>query len=142
MPGCFFFCFPAVIRHQDDSWLISAHCWRTKNGHRTKPVPGVVLVRCAKLDASQNPVSRKTDAMLDPKVFEEFSNRLSTLIAASPAADIEKNARALLSGFFAKMDLVTREEFDIQAQVLLRTREKLKALEDRVTRLENPPSGD
>ena len=142
MPGCFFFCFPAVIRHQDDSWLISAHCWRTKNGHRTKPVPGVVLVRCAKLDASQNPVSRKTDAMLDPKVFEEFSNRLSTLIAASPAADIEKNARALMSGFFAKLDLVTREEFDIQAQVLLRTREMLKALEERVARLENPPSGD
>ena len=80
--------------------------------------------------------------MLDPKAFEEFSNRLSALIAASPAADIEKKARALLSGFFAKMDLVTREEFDIQAQVLLRTREKLKALEDRVTRLENPPSGD
>ena len=142
MPGCFFFCFPAVIRHQDDSWLISAHCWRTKNGHRTKPVPGVVLVRCAKLDASQNPVSRKTDAMLDPKVFEEFSNRLSTLIAASPAADIEKNARALMSGFFAKLDLVTREEFDIQAQVLQRTREMLKALEERVARLENPPSGD
>ena len=142
MPGCFFFCFPAVIRHQDDSWLISAHCWRTKNGHRTKPVPGVVLVRCAKLDASQNPVSRKTDAMLDPKVFEEFSNRLSTLIAASPAADIEKNARALMAGFFARLDLVTREEFDIQAQVLQRTREMLKALEERVARLENPPSGD
>ena len=142
MPSCFFFCFPAVIRHQDDSWLISAHCWRTKNGHRTKPVPGVVLVRCAKLDASQNPVSRKTDAMLDPKVFEEFSNRLSTLIAASPAADIEKNARALMSGFFARLDLVTREEFDIQAQVLQRTREMLKALEERVARLENPPSGD
>ena len=142
MPGCFFFCFPAVIRHQDDSWLISAHCWRTKNGHRTKPVPGVVLVRCAKLDASQNPVSRKTDAMLDPKVFEEFSNRLSTLIAASPAADIEKNARALMSGFFARLALVTREEFDIQAQVLQRTREMLKALEERVARLENPPSGD
>ncbi len=142
MPGCFFFCFPAVIRHQDDSWLISAHCWRTKNGHRTKPVPDVVLVRCAKLDASQNPVSRKTDAMLDPKVFEEFSNRLSTLIAASPAADIEKNARALMSGFFARLDLVTREEFDIQAQVLQRTREMLKALEERVARLENPPSGD
>ena len=142
MPGCFFFCFPAVIRHQDDSWLISAHCWRTKYGHRTKPVPDVVLVRCAKLDASQNPVSRKTDAMLDPKVFEEFSNRLSTLIAASPAADIEKNARALMSGFFARLDLVTREEFDIQAQVLQRTREMLKALEERVARLENPPSGD
>ncbi len=76
--------------------------------------------------------------MLDPKVFEDLSAHLSSLIAASPAADLEKNARALLSGFFAKLDLVSREEFDIQAQVLQRTREKLKALEERVARLENP----
>ena len=75
--------------------------------------------------------------MLDPKMFEEFSARLSAIIAASPVADIEKNARALLSSFFAKLDLVSREEFDIQAQVLLRTREKLKALEERVSRLES-----
>ena len=79
--------------------------------------------------------------MLDPKVFEELSARLGAILAASPAADIEKNARALLSGFFAKLDLVTREDFDIQAQVLQRTREKLKALEERVARLENN-SGD
>ena len=76
--------------------------------------------------------------MPDPKIIEELGNRLSALIAASPAADIEKNARALLSGFFAKLDLVTREEFDIQVQLLQRTREKLKALEERVARLENP----
>jgi BMFP domain-containing protein YqiC len=76
--------------------------------------------------------------MLDPKIFEELSSRLSALIAASPAADIEKNARALLSGFFTRLDLVSREEFDIQAQVLQRTREKLKALEERVARLEQP----
>ena len=76
--------------------------------------------------------------MLDPKVFEELSSRLSALIAASPAADIEKNARAMLSGFFTRLDLVSREEFDIQAQVLQRTREKLKALEERVARLEQP----
>lgn len=75
--------------------------------------------------------------MLDPKVFEEFSARLGALIAASPAADIEKNMRALLSGFFARLDLVSREEFDIQAEVLLRTREKLKALEERIARLES-----
>ncbi len=76
--------------------------------------------------------------MLDPKVFEELSSRLSALIAASPAADIEKNARALLSGFFARLDLVSREEFDIQTQVLQRTREKMKALEERIARLEKP----
>lgn len=74
--------------------------------------------------------------MLDPKVFEELSARLSAIVAASPAADIEKNARALLSGFFSRLDLVTREEFDIQAQVLQRTREKLKAIEERLDRLE------
>lgn len=75
--------------------------------------------------------------MLDPKVLEEFSARLGAIIAASPVADIEKNARALLSSLFTKLDLVTREEFDIQAQVLLRTREKLKALEARVALLES-----
>ena len=72
----------------------------------------------------------------DPKILEELSSRLSAIVAASPAADIEKNARALLSGFFAKLDLVTREEFDVQTQVLQRTREKLKSLEERVARLE------
>ena len=74
--------------------------------------------------------------MLDPKIFEELSAKLSAVIAASPAADIEKNARAMLSGFFARLDLVTREEFDVQAQALTRTRELLKTLEERVTRLE------
>ena len=74
--------------------------------------------------------------MPDPKVFEELSARLGAIIAASPVADIEQNARALLSSFFVKLDLVSREDFDIQAQVLLRTREKLKALEERVARLE------
>ena len=79
--------------------------------------------------------------MLDPKIFDELNSKLSALIAASPARDIEKNVKALLASVFEKMDLVTREEFDIQAQVLQRTREKLKALEERVARLETPPSG-
>ena len=80
--------------------------------------------------------------MLDPKIFEEFSNRLSTLIAASPAADIEKNARALVSGFFAKLDLVTREEFDAQRAVLARTRDKLEALERQLAELANAAKTD
>jgi BMFP domain-containing protein YqiC len=74
--------------------------------------------------------------MLDPKIFEELNARLSALIAASPARDIEKNVKAMLASVFEKMDLVTREEFDIQAQLLARTREKLTALEARVTELE------
>ena len=79
--------------------------------------------------------------MLYPKKMEEFSAKLGAIIAASPVADIEKNVRALLSTFFAKLDLVSREEFDIQAQVLLRTREKLDALEARVAKLEANDSG-
>lgn len=74
--------------------------------------------------------------MLDPKLFEEFSGRVASLLAATPAADIEKNLRAMLGAFFSKLDLVTREEFDVQAQVLTRTREKLKDLESRIAALE------
>ena len=78
--------------------------------------------------------------MLEPNKFlEDLGARLSALIAASPAADLEKNARTLLASGFAKLDLVSREEFDIQTQVLQRTREKLKALEARLDRLENSP---
>lgn len=76
--------------------------------------------------------------MLDPKIFEEIVARLGAVVAASPAAEIEKNARALLASFFEKLDLVSREEFDIQTQVLLRTREKLKSLEARLDSLERP----
>ena len=75
--------------------------------------------------------------MLDPKLFEDFSARLSAIVAASPVADVEKNARALLATFFTKLDLVSREEFDIQSQVLLRTREKLALLEQRMSELES-----
>ena len=79
--------------------------------------------------------------MLDPKTLEDFSAKMSALFANSPAKDIEKNAKAMISGMFAKLDLVTREEFDIQAQVLARTREKLQALESRVEALEKAHSG-
>lgn len=79
--------------------------------------------------------------MLDPKTLEDFGARLSALLAQTPAKDIEKNAKAMMSGFFAKLDLVTREEFDIQAQVLARTRDKLQALEARVDALEKTRSG-
>jgi BMFP domain-containing protein YqiC len=74
--------------------------------------------------------------MLDPKTLEEIGTKVSALLANSPAKDFEKNAKAVMSGVFARLDLVTREEFDIQAQVLARTREKLKALEARVEALE------
>lgn len=79
--------------------------------------------------------------MLDPKILEDFGNKMSALLANSPAKDIEKNAKALLGGLFGKLDLVTREEFDIQAQLLARTRERLQALEARVEALEKARTG-
>lgn len=79
--------------------------------------------------------------MLDPKILDDISNKLGALLAATPAKDIEKNAKAMLSGVLGRMDVVTREEFDVQTQVLARTREKLTALEARVAALE-AKSGD
>lgn len=74
--------------------------------------------------------------MLDPKILDDLGAKMSALLANSPAKDIEKNAKAVMGGLFSKLDLVTREEFDIQTEVLARTREKLKALEARVDALE------
>ena len=74
--------------------------------------------------------------MLNPKLLDELSARVSSLLAATPAADIEKNLRAVMGGVFTKLDLVTREEFDVQREVLARTREKLTQLETRVAQLE------
>ena len=74
--------------------------------------------------------------MFNPKLLDDIATKLNEVMASGPAKDFEKNARALLAQAFAKLDLVTREEFDIQAAVLDRTREKLTALEARVAALE------
>jgi len=77
--------------------------------------------------------------MLDAKKIEEIANTISGALPAgftAMQADVEKNVRAAMSATFAKLDLVTREEFDIQTQVLHRTREKLETLEKIVAELE------
>jgi hypothetical protein len=74
--------------------------------------------------------------MSNPRFFDEINARISEVLANSPARDVERNVRASLSTLFTKLDLVTREEFDIQAKVLERTREKLTAMESRITELE------
>ena len=74
--------------------------------------------------------------MNNPKFIDDISSKLNEIMANSPARDIEKNARALLTQGFSKLDLVTREEFDIQAELLSRTRQKLEELEARVATLE------
>ena len=81
---------------------------------------------------------------MNENLLRDIDRRMREVLAQSPAADLEKNLRALLGGFLSRLDLVTREEFDVQRQVLLRTREKLAQLEARVAELERtappPPS--
>lgn len=74
--------------------------------------------------------------MLNQKFFDDLSAKLNEVVNKSPAKDIEKNMRALLMQGFAKLNLVTQEEFAVQSQVLARTREHLDALEARVAELE------
>jgi BMFP domain-containing protein YqiC len=80
-------------------------------------------------------------AMLSAKTFDEIAARIGQIIENSPAKDLEKNVKAMLASSLARLDLVPRAEFDVQAQVLLKTRAKLEALEKRLADLEErlPP---
>jgi ubiquinone biosynthesis accessory factor UbiK len=69
-------------------------------------------------------------------LLNELQSKIGQLMQQSPAADLEKNLKALMSQGFAKLDLLTREEFDVQSEVLARTRAKLEQLEARVAVLE------
>lgn len=79
--------------------------------------------------------------MLKDRFFDEIASKISDAIAASPAKDMEKNVRAMLSSTFTKLDLVTKEDFDIQQDVLLKSREKLAELESRIAVLEEKLHG-
>lgn len=73
--------------------------------------------------------------VIDPKILNDLALKIANLLPADLAAlkqDLEKSVRALLQSSFQKLDLVTREEFDVQTAVLARTREKLEALEKRL----------
>lgn len=80
--------------------------------------------------------------MPSQKLLDEISNKISSILAQSPAQDVDRNLRALLTSFFARLDLVTREEFEVQQQVLLRTREKLDRIESQLTELERVLNSD
>lgn len=73
---------------------------------------------------------------MEQRLLNEIDDRVKSLLAKSPAADLEKNLRALLASFFSRLDLVTREEFDVQREVLVRTRAKLQELEAKLAVLE------
>ena len=67
--------------------------------------------------------------MLNAKIFEEMASKLNEAVANSPARDFEKNARALLAQGFSKLDLVTREEYEVLAQRMDKLEARLAALE-------------
>ncbi len=81
--------------------------------------------------------------MPNTPTLDELAARIGKAIEASPARDIEKNVKALLQSGLARLDVVTRQEFDVQQQVLLRTREKIEHLERRLAEFEAqfPPPG-
>jgi hypothetical protein len=73
---------------------------------------------------------------MNEKLLGELSARLAAMAASNPAKDLEKNFRGMLSSAFTRLELVSREEYDVQTQVLARTRQKLEALEARVAEIE------
>lgn len=75
--------------------------------------------------------------MFKQKIAAEMADKVSEVLAMTPARDVEKNLKASLAAWLSRLDLVTREEFDVQAQVLARTREHLRELEARLERLES-----
>jgi hypothetical protein len=78
--------------------------------------------------------------MLDPKKLEEIAKNISNAIppgVKSMAGDVEGKIKQVLQSQLQKLDFVSREEFDVQSQVLIRTREKLEALEARLAALES-----
>ena len=75
--------------------------------------------------------------MLNKEKIQNLSNKIKHIIKDSPVSDMEDNINALLKSTFTKMDLINREEFDVQTEVLKKTRAKLEALEVKITDLES-----
>ena len=77
--------------------------------------------------------------MIDANIIDEITKKLSGIVPSGVQElqqDVEKNIRAALQGGFSKLDLVTRDEFDIQNKVLVHSREKLDEMEKRIAELE------
>jgi BMFP domain-containing protein YqiC len=79
--------------------------------------------------------------MIDNRLFDELRQRIDEALRASPAQDLEKNLRALLAAWFDRLDLVLREDFEVQKKLLERAQAKLTELEGRIAELEarRPP---
>jgi len=79
--------------------------------------------------------------MIDKRFFDELNERISEAFRSSPAQDVEKNLKALLAAGFARLDLVLREDFEVQQKLFERAQAKLAELESRIAELETrkPP---
>ena len=75
--------------------------------------------------------------MIDKQLFEDLNKRVAEALRSSPAGDIEKNLRALLAAWFDRLDLVSREDFEVQRRLLERAQAKLAELETRLGELES-----
>ena len=79
--------------------------------------------------------------MIDRGLLEELNQKINAALRNSPAADIERNLRALMGGWFERLDLVAREDFEVQRRLLERAQSRLQDLEARVAELEARRSG-
>jgi len=87
----------------------------------------------------------ENETVVDPKIVDDLARRIAASVPDSVKAlqaDLEQNFRAALQAGLGRLDLVTREEFDVQQGVLRRTREKLESLEKRLAALESEPAQD
>ena len=74
--------------------------------------------------------------MIEKRFFDELGERIDEALRNSPAQDLERNIRALLAAWFDRLDLVLREDFDVQQKLLERAQAKLAELESRIAELE------
>jgi len=117
---------------------------RTNKVHVKNPGHAPASYR-AGLDNSAHP--RYLAPMIDSKLLDDLAKRVAGSVPTGLQLlqeDLQKNLRSALEAGLSHLELVTREEFEIQRAVLLRTREKLEALEQRLTELEagSKPSAD
>jgi BMFP domain-containing protein YqiC len=105
--------------------------FRTKNGQNPLPRALFISSRTISVHPQRGSIMKRPNDVLN-----DLQQRVSELLRNSPARDVERNVKAMLSQGFSKLDLVTREEFDVQTQVLARTRARLEELERRLAELE------
>ncbi|HEY0906465.1 MAG TPA: accessory factor UbiK family protein [Methylophilus sp.] len=74
--------------------------------------------------------------------MNELSIKIKELVESSPVSELERNLHALFQGMLTKMDIVSREEFEIQAALLARTQQQLRALEEKIQQLSAPADAE